>query len=97
MINYLNVDCFLRVCLLVSAVKSDQSRNSLSSCLSEKLQASLSNGEQDDDFKIDKKRIRTPTTEQKVPLQIASISVTLLIGLLRLVITLSFFFLSTEQ
>ncbi|XP_058655243.1 Fanconi anemia group J protein isoform X3 [Onychostoma macrolepis] len=46
--------------------KSDQSRkSSLSSRLSEKLQASLSNGEQDDDFKIDRKRIRTPTTEQK--------------------------------
>ncbi|XP_073674191.1 Fanconi anemia group J protein [Garra rufa] len=48
------------------AVKSDQSRKStLSSRLSEKLQTSLSNGEQDDDFKIDRKRIRTPSTEQK--------------------------------
>ncbi|KTG43915.1 hypothetical protein cypCar_00008416, partial [Cyprinus carpio] len=48
------------------AVKSDQSRKStLSSRLSEKLQVSLSNGEQDDDFKIDRKRIRTPSTEQK--------------------------------
>ncbi|XP_026137780.1 Fanconi anemia group J protein isoform X3 [Carassius auratus] len=47
-------------------VKSDQSKKStLSSRLSEKLQASLSNGEQDDDFKIDRKRIRTPSTEQK--------------------------------
>lgn len=91
MINYLNV-CFHKVCFLVSAVKSDQSRKSpLSSRLSEKLQASLSNGEQDDDFKIDRKRIRTASTEQKVPLQIASIPVTLLIGLLSLVITLSFF------
>lgn len=98
MINYLNVVCFHRVCFLVSAVKSDQSRKStLCSRLSEKLQASLSNGEQDDDFKIDRKRIRTATTEQKVPLQIASIPVTLLIGLLSLVITLNFFFLSTEQ
>ncbi len=93
MINYLNVVCFLRVCLLVSAVQIDQSRNStLSSRLSEKLQTSLSNGEQDDDFKIDKKRIRTPTTEQKVPLQIDSISVTLLIGLWTLVITFRFVF-----
>ncbi len=98
MINYLNVVCFHRVCFLVSAVKSDQSRKStLCSRLSEKLQASLSNGEQDDDFKIDRKRIRTASTEQKVPLQIASIPVTLLIGLLSLVITLNFFFLSTEQ
>ncbi|KAK2880984.1 hypothetical protein Q8A67_018252 [Cirrhinus molitorella] len=48
------------------AVKSDQSRKStLSSRLSEKLQTSLSNGEKDDDFKIDRKRIRTPSTEQK--------------------------------
>ncbi|XP_048016397.1 Fanconi anemia group J protein isoform X4 [Megalobrama amblycephala] len=48
------------------AVQSDQPRKStLSSRLSEKLQASLSNGEQDDDFKIDRKRIRTPGTEQK--------------------------------
>ncbi|XP_056127141.1 Fanconi anemia group J protein isoform X1 [Rhinichthys klamathensis goyatoka] len=48
------------------AVKSDQPKKStLSSRLSEKLQASLSNGEQDDDFKMDKKRIRTPGTEQK--------------------------------
>uniref|UniRef100_A0A8C1MEF1 DNA 5'-3' helicase n=1 Tax=Cyprinus carpio TaxID=7962 RepID=A0A8C1MEF1_CYPCA len=73
------------VWFLVSAVKSDQSRKStLSSRLSEKLQVSLSNGEQDDDFKIDRKRIRTPSTEQKVPLQIASIPVTLLCGLLSL-------------
>uniref|UniRef100_A0A673IV00 DNA 5'-3' helicase n=1 Tax=Sinocyclocheilus rhinocerous TaxID=307959 RepID=A0A673IV00_9TELE len=85
------------VWFLVSAVNSDQSKKStLSSRLSEKLQASLSNGEQDDDFKIDRKRIRTPSTEQKVPLLIASIPVTLLIGLLSLVIILSFFF-STEQ
>uniref|UniRef100_A0A671MWE3 DNA 5'-3' helicase n=1 Tax=Sinocyclocheilus anshuiensis TaxID=1608454 RepID=A0A671MWE3_9TELE len=55
------------------SVNSDQSKKStLSSRLSEKLQASLSNGEQDDDFKIDRKRIRTPSTEQKVPLQIKS-------------------------
>ncbi|KAG1951787.1 Fanconi anemia group J protein [Pimephales promelas] len=48
------------------AVKSDQPKKStLSSRLSEKLQASLSNGEQDDDFKMDRKRIRTPGTEQK--------------------------------
>uniref|UniRef100_A0A8C1QZI7 DNA 5'-3' helicase n=1 Tax=Cyprinus carpio TaxID=7962 RepID=A0A8C1QZI7_CYPCA len=87
------------VWFLVSAVKSDQSRKStLSSRLSEKLQVSLSNGEQDDDFKIDRKRIRTPSTEQKVPLQIASIPVTLLCGLLSLVITLLLlFFFSIEQ
>uniref|UniRef100_A0A672QTU2 DNA 5'-3' helicase n=1 Tax=Sinocyclocheilus grahami TaxID=75366 RepID=A0A672QTU2_SINGR len=87
---------FLKVIKTLSWINSDQSKKStLSSRLSEKLQASLSNGEQDDDFKIDRKRIRTPSTEQKVPLQIASIPVTLLIGLLSLVITLSFFF--TEQ
>ncbi|KAK7171882.1 hypothetical protein R3I93_004242 [Phoxinus phoxinus] len=46
--------------------KSDQPKKStLSSRLSEKLQSSLSNGEQDDDFKIDRKRIRTPGAEQK--------------------------------
>ncbi|XP_016084750.1 Fanconi anemia group J protein-like [Sinocyclocheilus grahami] len=51
---------------LSKEVNSDQSKKStLSSRLSEKLQASLSNGEQDDDFKIDRKRIRTPSTEQK--------------------------------
>uniref|UniRef100_A0A673JUJ2 DNA 5'-3' helicase n=1 Tax=Sinocyclocheilus rhinocerous TaxID=307959 RepID=A0A673JUJ2_9TELE len=54
------------MCFLVSADKSDQPRKStLSSRLSEKLQASLSNGEQDDDFKTDRKRIRTLGTEQK--------------------------------
>uniref|UniRef100_A0A8C1TEC9 DNA 5'-3' helicase n=1 Tax=Cyprinus carpio TaxID=7962 RepID=A0A8C1TEC9_CYPCA len=48
------------------AVKSDQPwKPTLCSRLSEKIQASLSNGEQDDDFKIDGKRIRTPGTEQK--------------------------------
>uniref|UniRef100_A0A8C1PNA1 DNA 5'-3' helicase n=1 Tax=Cyprinus carpio TaxID=7962 RepID=A0A8C1PNA1_CYPCA len=72
--------------------KSDQPwKPTLCSRLSEKIQASLSNGEQDDDFKIDGKRIRTTGTEQKVLLQTASIPVTLLIGLLSLVITLSFF------
>lgn len=82
-----------KVCIFVSGVKSDQPKKStLSSRLSEKLQASLSNGEQDDDFKIDRKRIRTPGTEQKVPLPIASIPMTLLIGLLSLVVTLRFFF-----
>ncbi|XP_067306671.1 Fanconi anemia group J protein isoform X2 [Pseudorasbora parva] len=51
---------------LSKGVKCDQPRMStLSSRLSEKIQASLSNREQDDDFKIDRKRIRTPGTEQK--------------------------------
>ncbi|XP_051719265.1 Fanconi anemia group J protein isoform X2 [Ctenopharyngodon idella] len=51
---------------LSKGVQSDQPiKSTLSSRLSEKLQASLSNGEQDDDFKIDRKRIRTPGTEQK--------------------------------
>uniref|UniRef100_A0A671MU81 DNA 5'-3' helicase n=1 Tax=Sinocyclocheilus anshuiensis TaxID=1608454 RepID=A0A671MU81_9TELE len=59
------------VYFLVSAVKSDQPRKStLSSRLSEKRQASLSNGEQDDDFKIDRKHICTPGTEQKVLLRL---------------------------
>uniref|UniRef100_A0A671MUU7 DNA 5'-3' helicase n=1 Tax=Sinocyclocheilus anshuiensis TaxID=1608454 RepID=A0A671MUU7_9TELE len=67
--SFLKVIKTLSVWFLVSAVNSDQSKKStLSSRLSEKLQASLSNGEQDDDFKIDRKRIRTPSTEQKVPL-----------------------------
>uniref|UniRef100_A0A671MU76 DNA 5'-3' helicase n=1 Tax=Sinocyclocheilus anshuiensis TaxID=1608454 RepID=A0A671MU76_9TELE len=73
---------------------NDQPRKStLSSRLSEKRQASLSNGEQDDDFKIDRKHICTPGTEQKVLLQIASIPVTLLIVLS----SHSAFFLSTEK
>lgn len=81
-----------KVCIFVSSDQSDQPRNStLSSRLSEKLQASLSNGEQDDDFKIDRKRIRTSGTEQKVLLPIASIAMTLTYGLLSIVITLSFF------
>lgn len=43
----------------------------MSSRLSDKLQASLTTDkEQDDDFKTDRKRLRTPTTEQKVQIQI---------------------------
>lgn len=46
--------------------KGDQHKKpSLSSRLSEKLQASLTNGEKDDDFKSDRKRIRTLGTDQK--------------------------------
>ncbi|XP_073719560.1 Fanconi anemia group J protein isoform X3 [Misgurnus anguillicaudatus] len=49
------------------AATGDQpKRSTLSSRLSEKFQASLAtNSEQDDDFKMDRKRIRTPSTEQK--------------------------------
>ncbi|XP_056613657.1 Fanconi anemia group J protein isoform X3 [Triplophysa dalaica] len=48
-------------------VNGDQpKRSTLSSRLSEKLQASITTDrEQDDDFQTDKKRLRTPTTEQK--------------------------------
>ncbi|KAA0702057.1 Fanconi anemia group J protein [Triplophysa tibetana] len=49
------------------AVNGDQpKRSTLSSRLSEKLQTSITNDrEQDDDFQTDRKRLRTPTTEQK--------------------------------
>ncbi|XP_051521340.1 Fanconi anemia group J protein isoform X3 [Myxocyprinus asiaticus] len=51
---------------LTKGVESDQpKRSTLSSRLSEKLQASLNDGEQDDDFKTERKRIRTPSTDQK--------------------------------
>ncbi|XP_057207305.1 Fanconi anemia group J protein isoform X3 [Triplophysa rosa] len=49
------------------AVNGDQpKRSTLSSRLSEKLQASVTTDrEQDDDFQTDRKRLRAPTTEQK--------------------------------
>lgn len=66
------VKAFFIKYILSSAVNGDQpKRSTLSSRLSEKLQASLSTDkEQDDDFKTDRKRLRTPTTEQKVLIQI---------------------------